>query len=158
MDLLRPQCPEVSRDTTRPPAAFSHRELPQTSPAAAQPSTGPEATYSNVGLAASPRASLAASPVVWAGLTSSCARDGPEARPVVAEYACIHKLKGTGRSPLGLDQGKAQGTPATQVKEVVGWGAVGGLGRSLPASMMLTRPWVGFLPPGGYPILQGQQA
>ncbi|KAK1337070.1 LOW QUALITY PROTEIN: hypothetical protein QTO34_001692 [Cnephaeus nilssonii] len=113
MDLLRPQCPEVSRDTTRPPAAFSHRELPQTSPAAAQPSTGPEATYSNVGLAASPRASLAASPV--AGLTSSCARDGPEARPVVAEYACIHKLKGTGRSPLGLDQGKAQGTPATQV-------------------------------------------
>ncbi|XP_045433240.1 lck-interacting transmembrane adapter 1 isoform X2 [Pipistrellus kuhlii] len=116
---LRPQCLEVARDTTRPPAAFSHRELPRTSPAAAQPSTGPEATYSNVGLAAIPRASLAAIPVVWAGvgagLTSSCARDGPEARPVVAEYACIHKLKGTVRGPLGLDQGKTQGTPATQV-------------------------------------------
>lgn len=118
MDLLRLQCLEVSRDTTRPPAAFSHRDLPQTSPtAAAQPSTGPEATYSNVGLAAIPRASLAASPVVWAGagLTSSCARDEPEARSVVAEYACIHKLKGTGQGPQGLDQGKAQGTPATQV-------------------------------------------
>uniref|UniRef100_G1P4D5 Lck interacting transmembrane adaptor 1 n=1 Tax=Myotis lucifugus TaxID=59463 RepID=G1P4D5_MYOLU len=99
MDLLRLQCLEVSRDTTRPPAAFSHRDLPQTSPttAAAQPSTGPEATYSNVGLAAIPRASLAASPMV------------------VAEYACIHKLKGTGRGPQGLDQGKVQGTPATQV-------------------------------------------
>ncbi|XP_059561004.1 lck-interacting transmembrane adapter 1 isoform X2 [Myotis daubentonii] len=119
MDLLRLQCLEVSRDTTRPPAAFSHRDLPQTSPttAAAQPSTGPEATYSNVGLAAIPRASLAASPVVWAGagLTSSCAGDEPEARSVVAEYACIHKLKATGRGPQGLDQGKAQGTPATQV-------------------------------------------
>ncbi|XP_036178052.1 lck-interacting transmembrane adapter 1 isoform X1 [Myotis myotis] len=119
MDLLRLQCLEVSRDTTRPPAAFSHRDLPQTSPttAAAQPSTGPEATYSNVGLATIPRASLAASPVVWAGagLTSSCAGDEPEARLVVAEYACIHKFKGTGRGPQGLDQGKAQGTPATQV-------------------------------------------
>lgn len=135
MDLLRLQCLEVSRDTTRPPAAFSHRDLPQTSPttAAAQPSTGPEATYSNVGLAAIPRASLAASPVVWAGtgLTSSCAGDEPEARSVVAEYACIHKLKGTGRGPQGLDQGKVQGTPATQVKEVVGWGAVGGAGMIL---------------------------
>ncbi|XP_066240530.1 lck-interacting transmembrane adapter 1 [Saccopteryx leptura] len=119
MDLLLPQCLEVSRGTTEPPAAFSHRELPQTSPAsaAAQPSMGPEATYSNVGLAAIPRACLAASPVVWTGarLTSSCARPGPEARPAVAEYACIRKIKGTDPGPQGLEKGKVQGTPATQV-------------------------------------------
>ncbi|XP_036101146.1 lck-interacting transmembrane adapter 1 [Molossus molossus] len=118
MDLLRPQCLEVSRGITRPPAAFSHRELPQTSPAttAVQPSMGAEATYSNVGLAAIPRASLAASPAVWAGtrLTSSCASPGPEARPVVAEYACVQKRKGTDRGAHGLEQGKAQGTPAPQ--------------------------------------------
>ncbi|XP_045688750.1 lck-interacting transmembrane adapter 1 isoform X2 [Phyllostomus hastatus] len=119
MDLLGPQCLEVSRGTIRPPAAFSHRELPQTSPATtdAQPSVGPEATYSNVGLAAIPRASLAASPVVWAGarLTSSWARPGPEARPELAEYARIHKLKGADQGPQGLEQGRAQGIPATQV-------------------------------------------
>ncbi|XP_016057693.1 PREDICTED: LOW QUALITY PROTEIN: lck-interacting transmembrane adapter 1 [Miniopterus natalensis] len=119
MDLLRPQCLEVYRGITRPPSAFSHRELPQTSPAtnATQPSMGPEATYSNVGLAAIPRASLAASRVVLAGarLTSSCARPGPEARPVVAEYACIQKLKGADWGPQGLEQGKAQETPDTQV-------------------------------------------
>ncbi|KAM5304773.1 lck-interacting transmembrane adapter 1 isoform 2-T2 [Glossophaga mutica] len=119
MDLLRPQCLEVSRGTIRPPAAFSHRALPQTSPAttSAQLSVGPEATYSNVGLAAIPRASLAASPVVWAGarLTSSWARPGPEARPELAEYARIHKLKGADQGPQGLEQGRAQGTPATQV-------------------------------------------
>lgn len=150
MDLLHLQCLQVSRDITRPPAAFSHRDLPQTSPttAAAQPSMGPEATYSNVGLAAIPRASLAAIPVVWAraGLTSSCARDEPEARSVVAEYACIHKLKGTGRGPQGLGQGKAQETPATQVKWRWSGGMQGvGLGRSLAELMMLTRPSVGFL-------------
>lgn len=119
MDLLRPQCLEVSRGTTRPQAAFSHRERPRPGPAtsAAQPSISHEATYSNVGLAAIPRASLAASPVVWAGarLTSSCARPGPEARPVVAEYACVQKLKGAGRGPQDLEQGKAEGTPAPQV-------------------------------------------
>ncbi|XP_037009374.2 lck-interacting transmembrane adapter 1 isoform X2 [Artibeus jamaicensis] len=119
MDLLRPQCLEVSRGTIKPPAAFSHRELPQTLPATtdAQPSLGPEATYSNVGLAAIPRASLAASPVVWAGaqLTSSWARPGPEARPDLPEYACIHKLKGADQAPQGLEQGRVQGTPATQV-------------------------------------------
>ncbi|KAF6088245.1 Lck interacting transmembrane adaptor 1 [Phyllostomus discolor] len=119
MDPLGPQCLEVSRGTVRPPAAFSHRELPQTAPATtdAQPSVGPEATYSNVGLAAIPRASLAASPVVWAGarLTSSWARPGPEARPELAEYARIHKLKGADQGPQGLEQGRAQGTPATQV-------------------------------------------
>lgn len=119
MDLLRPQCLEVSRGTTRPQAAFSHRELPRPGPAtsAAQPSISHEATYSNVGLAAIPRASLAASPVVWAGarLTSSWARPGPEARPVVAEYACVQKLKGAGWGPQALEQGKAEGTPATQV-------------------------------------------
>ncbi|XP_011372380.1 lck-interacting transmembrane adapter 1 isoform X1 [Pteropus vampyrus] len=108
MDLLCLQYLEMSRGTTRPLAAFSHRELPQ-------PSISPEATYSNVGLAAIPRASLAASPVVWAGarLTSSCARPGPEARPVVPEYARIQKLKGTGQGPQGVEQ--AEGTPATQV-------------------------------------------
>lgn len=119
MDLLGPQCLEVSRGTIRPPAAFSHRELPQTSPATtdAQPPVGPEATYSNVGLAAIPRASLAASPVVWAGarLTSSWARPGPEARPELAEYARIHKLKGADQGPQGPEQERAQGTPATQV-------------------------------------------
>ncbi|XP_015452430.1 lck-interacting transmembrane adapter 1 isoform X1 [Pteropus alecto] len=110
MDLLCLQYLEMSRGTTRPLAAFSHRELPQ-------PSISPEATYSNVGLAAIPRASLAASPVVWAGarLTSSCARPGPEARPVVPEYARIQKLKGTGQGPQGVEQRQAEGTPATQV-------------------------------------------
>ncbi|KAB1262402.1 Lck-interacting transmembrane adapter 1 [Camelus dromedarius] len=112
VDFLCPQWPEVSRGTTRPPAAFSHLELPL-----AAPSTGPEATYSNVGLAAIPRASLAVSPGVWTGswLTSSCARPGPAARPVVAEYACIQKFKGTDRGPQGLELGKAELTPATQV-------------------------------------------
>ncbi|XP_058418245.1 lck-interacting transmembrane adapter 1 isoform X1 [Diceros bicornis minor] len=111
MDLLRPQWLEESRDTTRPLAAFSHRELPQA------PSIGPEATYSNVGLASIPRASLAANPVVWAGarLTSRCARPRPEARPMVAEYACIQKLQGTGLGPQAVEQGKAQVNPAAQV-------------------------------------------
>lgn len=128
MDLLRPPCLEVSRGTTRLPAALLNRELPQISPAAvaAQPSTGAEATYSNVGLAAIPRPSLAASPEVWAGarLSSSCASPGPEARPVVAEYACVQKRKGTDPGAHGLEQGKALGTPAAQVK----WGAWGGVG------------------------------
>ncbi|KAI5947604.1 Lck-interacting transmembrane adapter 1 [Manis javanica] len=118
MDLLCPQWLEVSRGSTRPVAAFSHRELsPATPTAIAVPSIGPEATYSNVGPAALTRASLAASPVVWAGarLTSSCARPGPEARPMVAEYACIQKLKGTDLGPQGLEQVKAEGTPAIQV-------------------------------------------
>uniref|UniRef100_A0A671EZ70 Lck interacting transmembrane adaptor 1 n=1 Tax=Rhinolophus ferrumequinum TaxID=59479 RepID=A0A671EZ70_RHIFE len=119
MDLLRLQCLEGSRGTTRPQAAFSQRELPRPGPApsATQPSISHEATYSNVGLAAIPRASLAASPVVWAGarLTRSCARPGPEARSVVAEYACIQKLKGAGLGPQGLEQGRAEGTPAIQV-------------------------------------------
>ncbi|XP_034881478.1 lck-interacting transmembrane adapter 1 [Mirounga angustirostris] len=117
MDILRPQWLEVPRGTSRPMAAFSHRELPQAMPAATSPSICPEATYSNVGLAAIPRASLAASPVVWAGaqLTSSCARPGPEARPEVAEYACIQKLKETDQGPQSLGQGKAKLTPAVQV-------------------------------------------
>lgn len=149
MDLLCLQYLEMSRGTTRPLAAFSHRELPQ-------PSISPEATYSNVGLAAIPRASLAASPVVWAGarLTSSCARPGPEARPLVPEYARIQKLKGTGQGPQGVEQ--AEGTPATQVKRV--WCGWVGLGRSLVAWTVLTPLWAGFLSPGGHSILQGQQA
>uniref|UniRef100_F7D4I3 Lck interacting transmembrane adaptor 1 n=1 Tax=Equus caballus TaxID=9796 RepID=F7D4I3_HORSE len=111
MDFLRPQWLEESRGTIRPPAAFSHRELPQA------PSISPEATYSNVGLASIPRASLAANPVVWAGarLTSSCARPGPEVRPVVAEYGCIQKLQGTGPGPQALEQRKAQVIPAAEV-------------------------------------------
>lgn len=106
VDLLCLQYLDTSRGTARPLAALSHRALPQ-------PSISPEATYSNVGLAAIPRASLAASPMVWAGtwLTSSCARPGPEARPMVPEYARIHKLKG----PQGVEQQQAEGTPATQV-------------------------------------------
>lgn len=117
MDILRPQWLEVSRGTSRPPAALSHRELPRPTPAATLPSICPEATYSNVGLAAIPRASLAASPVVWAGarLTSSCARPGPEARPKVAEYACIQKLKGTDQGPQSLGHWKAESTPSVQV-------------------------------------------
>ncbi|XP_054433457.1 lck-interacting transmembrane adapter 1 [Pteronotus mesoamericanus] len=112
MDLLRPACLEVSRGSIRPPAAFAPQEPPQPSPAAthALPAAGPEATYSNVGLAAIPRASLAASPTVWAGarLTSS------RARPEVAAYARIQRLKGADWGPQGPEQGKAQGTPAAQ--------------------------------------------
>ncbi|XP_039092980.1 lck-interacting transmembrane adapter 1 isoform X1 [Hyaena hyaena] len=117
MDILRPPWLEVSRGTSRPLAAFSHRELPRPTTAATLPSICPEATYSNVGLAAIPRASLAASPVVWAGarLTSSCARPGPEARPKVAEYACIQKLKGRDQGPQSLGQWMAEVTPAVQV-------------------------------------------
>ncbi|KAF0883648.1 LIME1 protein, partial [Crocuta crocuta] len=117
MDILRPQWLEVSRGTSSPLAAFSHRELPRPTTAATLPSICPEATYSNVGLAAIPRASLAASPVVWAGarLTSSCARPGPEARPKVAEYACIQKLKGRDQGPQSLGQWMAEVTPAVQV-------------------------------------------
>uniref|UniRef100_A0A8C3YIL1 Lck-interacting transmembrane adapter 1 n=1 Tax=Catagonus wagneri TaxID=51154 RepID=A0A8C3YIL1_9CETA len=112
LGLLHPQCLEVSIGVTRPPEAFSLQELP-----AAVPFTDPEATYSNVGLAAVPRARLAVSSGVWAGawLTSSCARPGPEARPVAAEYACIQKLKGTGRAPQGLRQGRAEAIPPDQV-------------------------------------------
>ncbi|KAI4562470.1 hypothetical protein MJT46_011432 [Ovis ammon polii x Ovis aries] len=112
MDLLCPQWLEASRGMTRPPAPFSHQELPL-----AAPSTGPEATYSNVGLATIPRARLAVSSGVWAGarLTSSYARPGPEARPVVAEYACVQKFRGTDQGPQGLGQGKVEATPPTQV-------------------------------------------
>ncbi|KAM8920290.1 lck-interacting transmembrane adapter 1 [Lycaon pictus] len=116
MDVQRPQWLEVSRGTSRPLVAFSPRE-PPFSPAAASPSIGPEATYSNVGLAAVPRASLAASPAVWAGawLTSSRASPGPEPRPEVAEYACIRRLKGAAQGPQGLGQGTAAPTPAVEV-------------------------------------------
>lgn len=116
MDVQRPQWLEVSRGTSGPLVAFSPRE-PPFSPAAASPSIGPEATYSNVGLAAVPRASLAASPAVWAGarLTSSRASPGPEPRPEVAEYACIRRLKGAAQGPQGLGQGTAAPTPAVEV-------------------------------------------
>ncbi|ELV11345.1 SLC2A4 regulator [Tupaia chinensis] len=100
MDLLHPRWLEVSVGGTglRASSAVPHQELPRPLPAAAAVlPLSPEATYSNVGLAAIPRASLAASPVVWAGagLTRSCARPGPGASPVVAEYACPEKLKET---------------------------------------------------------------
>nr|XP_023396607.1 lck-interacting transmembrane adapter 1 [Loxodonta africana] len=99
MDLLHPHWLEGYRGTPRPPAVpptFPHQELPRPLPVfAALASTGPEATYSNVGLAALPRVSLAA-------------------RPTAAEYACIQKLKGTDKGPQG-QQGKAEVTSATQV-------------------------------------------
>ncbi|XP_049725829.1 lck-interacting transmembrane adapter 1 [Elephas maximus indicus] len=118
MDLLHPHWLEGYRGTPRPPAVpptFPHQELPRPLPVfAALASTGPEATYSNVGLAALPRVSLAASPEVWSGarLTSGWARPG--AGPTAAEYACIQKLKGTDKGPQG-QQGKAEVTSATQV-------------------------------------------
>ena len=110
VDILHPRWLEVPRGTSRPLTAFSHRELPRATPAATLPSICPEATYSNVG--------LAARPVVWAGarLTSSHARPGPEAGPGVAEYACIQKLEGTDQGPQSLRQWKAEVTPAVQVK------------------------------------------
>ena len=148
MDSLRPQWLEVSRGTSRPLPAFSLWELPRAMPAATSPSICPEATYSNVGLAAIPRASLAASPVVWAGawLTSSCARPGPEARPEVAEYACIQKLKETDQGPQSLGQGKAELTPAVQVNWS-GWGRVGRAVQVLEGVDGADPSWVGFLSP-----------
>lgn len=64
-----------------------------------------------MGLAAIPRASLAASPVVWAGtqLTISCSRLSPG-----VEYACIQKHKGTEQGCQELQQ-KVKVIPATQV-------------------------------------------
>lgn len=116
MDLLHPRWLELSRGSTRsqvPNSAFPPRQLPRAPPAApaTPPSTSPEATYSNVGLAAIPRASLAASPVVWPGrqLTISCTRLGPG-----AEYACIQKHKGTEQGCQESQQ-KAKVTPATQM-------------------------------------------
>ncbi|XP_075866916.1 lck-interacting transmembrane adapter 1 isoform X2 [Microcebus murinus] len=97
MDLLRPHWPEMSRALPRLQAAtsaFPHRELPQ-GPPAASPAMGPMATYSNVGLAAFPRVGLAAS-------------------PVVAEYACVQKLKGTEQGSR-KQQGRAKESPAAQV-------------------------------------------
>uniref|UniRef100_G3QQ53 Lck interacting transmembrane adaptor 1 n=1 Tax=Gorilla gorilla gorilla TaxID=9595 RepID=G3QQ53_GORGO len=101
MDLLRPHWLEVSRDITGPqaaPSAFPHQELTRALPAAAATAgcAGLEATYSNVGLAALPGVSLAAS-------------------PVVAEYARVQKRKGTHRSPQEPQQGKTEVTPAAQV-------------------------------------------
>ncbi|XP_057637495.1 lck-interacting transmembrane adapter 1 isoform X2 [Chionomys nivalis] len=112
MDLLHPHWLEVSRGSTRSqvtPSAFPPRQLPRAPPAA--PATSPEATYSNVRLAAIPRASLAASPVVWAGtqLTISCAKLGPG-----AEYACIQKRKETEQGYHELQE-KAKVLPATQM-------------------------------------------
>ncbi|KAG3263708.1 Lck interacting transmembrane adaptor 1, transcript variant X3 [Ictidomys tridecemlineatus] len=120
MDLLRPHWLEVPRSSTRPQAApsiFPPQQLPKASPVSPSPFIGPEDTYSNIGLAAIPRASLASSPVVWAGtrLTIGCARPGLGARPLVAEYSCIQKLKGTGQGPQELQQGTAERIPTAQV-------------------------------------------
>ncbi|KAK2110371.1 Lck-interacting transmembrane adapter 1 [Saguinus oedipus] len=103
VDLLRPHWLEVSRDISGSqgaPSAFPHRERPQALSAAAASAAcvGPEATYSNVGLAAFPGVSLAASPVV------------------TFEYARVQKRQGTHRSPQEPKQGKAEVTPATQVE------------------------------------------
>ncbi|XP_008047661.1 lck-interacting transmembrane adapter 1, partial [Carlito syrichta] len=98
MDLLHPSWLEVCRGPTRlqaAPRAFPPQEPPWTLPAT-MPSISPEATYSNMGLAAPPRASLAA-------------------RPVVAEYACIQKPKGADQDPQELQLGKAEVAPDTQV-------------------------------------------
>ncbi|KAM4842534.1 LOW QUALITY PROTEIN: lck-interacting transmembrane adapter 1 [Thomomys bottae] len=115
---LRPLWLEMSRSSIRLQAAsstFPPQHLPRAPPAATAtaatvPSLGPEATYSNVGLAAIPRASLAASPVVWEGTQLiTCTKLGSRARPTVAKYACIQKCKG----PQG-SQGEAEVTPAAQ--------------------------------------------
>ncbi|XP_021501695.1 lck-interacting transmembrane adapter 1 isoform X1 [Meriones unguiculatus] len=138
MDLLHPHWLEMSRGSTRsqvPPSAFPPRQLPRAPPAApaTAPSPIPEVTYSNVGLAAIPRASLAASPVVWAGtqLTISCARLGPG-----AEYACVQKHKGTEQGYQELQQ-KAKVIPATQVMSAwVGqgrWDCAHALQKTMPS-------------------------
>ncbi|XP_006897014.1 PREDICTED: lck-interacting transmembrane adapter 1 [Elephantulus edwardii] len=78
MDLLQAHWLEGQKGTPKLPKAplSLHQDLPK--PLLVLPSTPtcPEVTYSNVGLASLPRASLAA-------------------RPVAAEYACVRKLKGT---------------------------------------------------------------
>ncbi|KAM9589887.1 lck-interacting transmembrane adapter 1 [Trichechus inunguis] len=118
MDLLHPHWLEGYRGTPRPPAAlptFPHQEPARPPPVVTtSASSGPKATYSTVGLAALPRVSLAASPEMWSGarLTSHWARPG--AGPMVAEYACIQKLKATDKGLPG-QEGKAEVTPATQV-------------------------------------------
>ncbi|XP_002747824.1 lck-interacting transmembrane adapter 1 [Callithrix jacchus] len=102
VNLQRPHWLEVSRDISGSqgaPSAFPHREQPRALPAAAASAAcvGPEATYSNVGLATLPGVSLAAS-------------------PMVTEYARVQKRQGTHRSPQEPQQGKAEVTPATQVE------------------------------------------
>ncbi|XP_069898431.1 lck-interacting transmembrane adapter 1-like isoform X2 [Dipodomys merriami] len=113
---LHPLWLEMSRGGTRLQAAasaFLPQQLPRAPPAttaAIAPSTGPEDTYSNVGLATVPRARLAASPVLW-GETQlmSCAQLGSRARSTAAEHACIPRSKG----PQEL-HGGAGVTPAAQ--------------------------------------------
>ncbi|XP_005410006.1 PREDICTED: lck-interacting transmembrane adapter 1 isoform X1 [Chinchilla lanigera] len=115
MDLLHSHWLEVSRSSSRPqaaPSVFPPQQPGAPSASAITLSTGPGATYSNVGLPAIPRASLAASPVVWAGTQLT---PGPGARPVLAEYASIQKLRGTDPGPQELQQGKAKVMPAAQV-------------------------------------------
>ncbi|XP_063104075.1 lck-interacting transmembrane adapter 1 isoform X2 [Cavia porcellus] len=119
MDLLHPHWLEVSRNSPRPqaaPSAFPPQQLPGALCATALTlSIGPKATYSNVGLPAISRASLAASPVVGTRLTTSRHRPGPWARPVLAEYASIQKFKGTDLGPQELQQRKAKMMPDAQV-------------------------------------------
>lgn len=160
MDLLHPHWLEVSRNSPRPqaaPSAFPPQQLPGALCATALTlSIGPKATCSNVGLPAISRASLAASPVVGTRLTTSRHRPGPWARPVLAEYASIQKLKGTDLGPQELQQRKAKMMPDAQVR----WARVGhdGLGRPLAKQTVRTPPWVCSHSPGGYPVLQGLQA
>lgn len=84
------------------------------------PCSGPDATYSNVGLAAIPRALLAASPVVLTGAWLNNSHVGPETRPLMPEYACIQKFKATNRVAQGLEQGQL--APGSQVKSCYGGG------------------------------------
>ncbi|XP_023560077.1 lck-interacting transmembrane adapter 1 isoform X2 [Octodon degus] len=121
MDLLHSHWLETSRSSTRPqaaPSAFPPQQLTGAPPATATTlSIGPGATYSNVGLPAIPRASLAASPVVWAGtqLTTGCDELGSGASPALAEYASIQKLQGTDLGSQELQQWKAKVPQPAQV-------------------------------------------
>ncbi|KAM6163905.1 lck-interacting transmembrane adapter 1 [Rhynchocyon petersi] len=105
MDILHLQWLEGHRCTHRLSEAsliWPHQELPRPLPILTSASTASEATYSNVGLAALPRASLAASPDVWSGaqLTTGWARLEPGTGPRTAEYACVQKLKGAGKAEV----------------------------------------------------------
>ncbi|XP_075384414.1 lck-interacting transmembrane adapter 1 [Tenrec ecaudatus] len=116
MDLLHPHWSEGHRGTLRLPAVLPtcpHPELPQPRPVVATLASADSETYSNVGLAALPRASLAASPKVWSGAQLTSGRARPGLGPGAADNASIQKLKGADKGLHG--QQKAEVTPASQV-------------------------------------------
>ncbi|XP_006873441.1 PREDICTED: lck-interacting transmembrane adapter 1 [Chrysochloris asiatica] len=118
MDLLRPHWLEGYRGTLRLPEVpppSPHQEPPWPLPVVPAPApSGLETTYSNVGLAALPRASLAASPEVWSGAQLHSGWAMPGLGPVLAEYACVRKLKGTDECPQEHHR-KTELSPVTQV-------------------------------------------